>query len=92
MEKVSVYMTYNNAGGWFSALLVLSIGYGICLALYRVSLDPMARFPGPKIAAMTGYYEFYHDYFRNGMYVYEIEKMHKKYGKWTIKPSSYKKR
>ena len=81
MDKFLVYMTDHSTGGWLSSLVVLLIGYCICLAIYRISFDPLARFPGPKIAAMTGYYESYHDCFRNGTYVFEIEKMHKEYGK-----------
>ncbi|KAL9089182.1 MAG: hypothetical protein Q9159_002653 [Coniocarpon cinnabarinum] len=50
------------------------------LFLYRLLLSPLAQFPGPKIAAATGWYEFYYDFFCDGVYVYEIEKMHNKYG------------
>ncbi|KAF2113824.1 cytochrome P450 [Lophiotrema nucula] len=53
---------------------------GISVVVYRLHLSPLARFPGPKVAASTGLYEFYHDFFRRGKYIFEIEKMHKKYG------------
>lgn len=55
--------------------------YFIGLVIYRLYFSPIARFPGPKIAAATGWYEFYYDYWKNGKYIFEIEKMHKKYGK-----------
>lgn len=66
-----------------AALLLIGItfGYTTCLAFYRLVLSPVAGFPGPKIAAVTGWYEFYYDFFLKGSYLYEIEKMHNKYGK-----------
>jgi hypothetical protein len=56
------------------------IGYWISLAIYRLYFHPLAGFPGPKIAAITHLYEIAWDYFGNGAYLFEIEKMHKKYG------------
>jgi hypothetical protein len=57
--------------------LILSISYG---AFWRLYLSPVAKFPGPKLAAVTFWYEFYHDVVRGGQYVYEVERMHQKYG------------
>lgn len=51
------------------------------VAVYSFFLSPLARFPGPKLAALTGWYETYFDCFRKGRYWIEIEDMHKKYGK-----------
>jgi hypothetical protein len=50
------------------------------LILHRLFLSPLAQFPGPKIAAATGWYEFYFDYFHNGAYIFEIERLHRVYG------------
>ncbi|KAL4804399.1 cytochrome P450 [Aspergillus unguis] len=54
--------------------------YGLALLVYRLWFSPLAKFPGPKIAAATVWYENYHDAIRWGQYAFEIEKMHKKYG------------
>lgn len=54
--------------------------YGLSLVIYRLYFDHLAGFPGPRIAAATGWYEFYHDVIRRGQYIYKIEEMHKKYG------------
>ena len=54
--------------------------YGIGLAVYRLYFHPLAKFPGPKLAAATLWVEFYYDVVRSGIYIWEIEKMHKKYG------------
>ena len=63
--------------------LALTIVYPLTITLYHLLLSPLARFPGPKFAAATGYYEFYYDFFKKGSYVFEIEKMHNKYGRST---------
>lgn len=69
--------------------LYLAIALGVLWSLwtvygviYRLKLSPIAKFPGPKIAALTGVYEFYYDVVKKGMYIWEIEKMHQKYG-WS---------
>ncbi|PQE19169.1 cytochrome P450 protein [Rutstroemia sp. NJR-2017a BBW] len=54
--------------------------YATSLVLYRLFFSPIAGFPGPKIAAITGWYEFYYDYWKDGKYIFEIEEMHKRYG------------
>lgn len=48
--------------------------------LYRLCLHPLSKFPGPKLAASTHLYEFYFDVVCNGMFLWEIQKMHEKYG------------
>lgn len=60
---------------------VLSAGYLVWLSVYRLFLSPLARFPGPKIAALTGWYEFYYDVIKQGKYVFKIKDLHNKYGK-----------
>jgi hypothetical protein len=37
-------------------------------------------FPGPKLAALTLWYEFYYDVIKGGKYTWEIGRMHEKYG------------
>ncbi|KAF1963154.1 cytochrome P450 [Byssothecium circinans] len=56
------------------------VAYSTVLIIYRLFFSPLAKFPGPKIAAATGYYEFYHDYFGKGQYVKVIKSLHDKYG------------
>lgn len=55
--------------------------YLVWVAVYRLHLSPIAKFPGPKLAALTFWYEFYHDVIRPGKYTWEIIKMHEQYGK-----------
>lgn len=56
------------------------VGYQILKSLYRITLHPLAKFPGPKLAAVTYKYEFYYDGIKGGQYLYEIARMHDEYG------------
>ena len=58
--------------------------YYLGLFIYRLTFDRLAKFPGPKLAAATSWYEFYYDWWCEGQYVFEIEKMHKKYGTFCL--------
>lgn len=52
----------------------------ICLVFYRLSIHPLAKFPGPKLAAITRYYEGYYDLVLNGQYTFKIAELHQQYG------------
>lgn len=62
------------------AFLILYTAYA---AIYRLCFSPIAQFPGPKLAALTFWYEFYFDVVKRGSYVWEINKMHETYVMWT---------
>jgi hypothetical protein len=63
---------------WAAGLAVA--GYGLVLIVYRLCFSPIAHFPGPKLAAMTMWYEIYYEVVLQGQYTFEIAKMHQKYG------------
>jgi hypothetical protein len=56
--------------------------YSIALVLYRLFFAPLACIPGPKLAAITGWYETYYEVFQKlgGQYTFRIKEMHKEYG------------
>ena len=58
-------------------LIVCYILYG---AIYRLYLSPIAKFPGPKLAALTFWYEFYFDVIKRGRYTWQLGKLHEQYG------------
>jgi hypothetical protein len=65
-------------------LAILFLGvfllYLIGLILYRLYLSPIARFPGPKLAAMTYLFEGYYDVVKRGKYTFKIRDLHTEYG------------
>ncbi|ERF75987.1 hypothetical protein EPUS_01353 [Endocarpon pusillum Z07020] len=71
--------------GWISTsslvvALTLWATYCVCGIVYRLYFDPLAGVPGPKLAAMTTWYEAYYDLWLGGQYVWKIGELHKKYG------------
>ena len=68
---------------WLAGLVALGVGL-VAGGYYRIYLHPLAKFPGPKLAALSHWYEAYYDVFKKGRYIFEIEHMHQKYGKHSI--------
>jgi hypothetical protein len=71
--------------------VVLSLAAGlICLVylaslvVYRLYLSPIASFPGPKLAALSRWYEFYYDVILRGQFTFHIQKLHKIYGAFLL--------
>ncbi|KAF8463077.1 cytochrome P450 [Kalaharituber pfeilii] len=60
-----------------SALILL---YPIGLILYRLYFHPLARFPGPKLAAITSWYEVYWNVVKDGQACYKRKQWHEQYG------------
>lgn len=65
-----------------AGLLVTAILYSLGLGLYRLTLHPLAKFPGPKLSAFTGWYEAFSDFFggHDNTFAFKIQRMHEKYG------------
>jgi hypothetical protein len=61
-------------------LVVALITWTASVLIYRLYFSPISKFPGPKLAAATLWYEFYYNIIKGGMYMWEIQKMHEKYG------------
>lgn len=54
--------------------------YFCYLTVARLLLSPLARFPGPKLAAWSNCYEFYYDVIRQGRFTEHIQALHRRYG------------
>lgn len=80
MKKES--MAFRDMDFSFHLLVIPYITFLICRIFYRLSFHPLARFPGPKIAAVTKWYERYFELVQRprGQYFREIDRMHDKYG------------
>jgi Cytochrome P450 len=76
-------LTYISSRSWTEISLLSStllILYIAALSVYRLYFCPIARFPGPKLAALTLWYEFYFDVILSGRYQWKIREMHARYG------------
>ncbi|KAF2014472.1 cytochrome P450 [Aaosphaeria arxii CBS 175.79] len=54
--------------------------YNLGLIFHRLFLHPLAKFPGPKLAAVTSLYEAYYEILLKGQYSRKISQLHDKYG------------
>lgn len=54
--------------------------YNLMGAIYRLRFSPVSRFPGPKLAALTFWYEFYYDVVLRGQYTFHLRTLHAKFG------------
>jgi hypothetical protein len=61
-------------------LLVAWLGSFIFEGIYNISNNPLAPFPGPKLAAFTSWYKTYYEVFRRESWTEVLERLHKKYG------------
>lgn len=67
----------------FVGLLCPTLLVFICSRVYSVYFGPLAKFPGPKLAAATLWYEFYYDVILKGRYTFKIKELHGKYGMFS---------
>ena len=72
-----------------SAVVAL-VAYYIIVAIYRLTFHPLAKIPGPKLAAVSLLYQTYYST-RNGRSIFyaQIALLHKQYGKWILDSSMW---
>ncbi|CAI7609831.1 unnamed protein product [Penicillium pancosmium] len=61
-------------------LLGSLVAYFLVTIIYRVHIHPLSKFPGPRLAALTGLYEIYFAAWGTGSFEDEIDRMHEEYG------------
>ena len=80
-EFVNLIIHQSTFKNVFLGVVVAYLVYGALLCVYRITCHPLAKFPGPKLAAATFWYEFYYDLFPHKLrYLWRIEELHRKYG------------
>ena len=66
------------------ALYEIVIGIFVTRLLYvivaRLIFSPLSHIPGPKLAALTSWYEFYYDVVKPGQFIWHIQELHLQYG------------
>lgn len=60
--------------------LLLGTFYYIGLVIWRLFFHPLSKFPGPRLAAASRWYEFYHDVILGGVTPKRYSALHKRYG------------
>ena len=55
--------------------------YIIALAVYRLYFSPLAKFPGPKLAALSKWYEAYYEIYLKGQFSFHLDDLHERYGR-----------
>ncbi len=62
------------------ALIVAALTWSCCSAFYNVYFHPLARFPGPKLAAASKYWLFYQEFVK-GVSLSDVrDELHAQYG------------
>lgn len=64
------------------AVAILYVCGVASVVFYRLYLHPISRFPGPRIAAATGWYQAYYDIVKKGKMTQNIAKLHEIYGEF----------
>jgi len=69
---------------WLSYAVLSFLVYLAVLAIHRLYFHPLARFPGPKLAALTSWYEFYYDVILDGQFYFKRKELHELYGEFNF--------
>ena len=76
--------TSNHVVQQFGALICIYICYSFFLVAQRLFFHPLRKFPGPRLAAITGWYETYHEAVLGGTFVKQYGRWHKIFGKLRL--------
>lgn len=69
----------------FQTSLAAGLLWTVSEACRRLFLGPLAHIPGPRLAALTWWYEFYFDAVQPAQYIFKIQEFHQKHGtSWSI--------
>ena len=83
MDRVTLSSTTLN---WYASIPLVTWAIGaafiivLLIALQRLYIHPLRAIPGPRLAALTSWYECYYDVYRPGQYAFKIAELHKSYG------------
>jgi hypothetical protein len=64
----------------FLTLFGAYAAYLLGLVIYRLYFHPLAKFPGPKYAAISRWHEFYYEVVLKGQFTFKVQELHKQYG------------
>ncbi|KAJ5628200.1 hypothetical protein N7490_010428 [Penicillium lividum] len=61
-------------------IFLFGLLYFTAVLFYRLVLSPLAKFPGPRLAAATRLYEIYYQLIKGGTFTWHINDLHDTYG------------
>ncbi|KAF2834346.1 cytochrome P450 [Patellaria atrata CBS 101060] len=64
----------------FAAVVTIYALYLFGLGIYRVYFDALSHYPGPKLAALTTWYQAYYDLYYHGQWFKKLGQLHEQYG------------
>lgn len=67
------------------AIVGVIVARVLSTALYRLYFHPLAHIPGPKLAALTFLYQTYFSLVNGSRFYAQIGKLHKIYGKLSLR-------
>lgn len=70
-------LTWGNA---ICLFIGIWLAYSVGLSVQRLWLSPISHIPGPRLAALTQYYEFFYDVVLGGQFTFKLLELHKVYG------------
>ena len=79
----SSIMNITNSYLWIGCAIVLVLAV-VSKYIYRLTLHPLAKFPGPKLAAATNLYGAFFDLRPSSSYVKQFPDLHARYGALSI--------
>jgi hypothetical protein len=77
--------TAGNSPAWTVSMLCGI--YVVVRCIYNLYFHPLRKIPGPRITAITSFYDFWYDVVKGGTYLWEIRRMHEVYGKMAVLPA-----
>ncbi|KAJ5671894.1 Cytochrome P450 [Penicillium longicatenatum] len=60
--------------------VVVALLWVVTESIRRLFFHPLSHIPGPRLAALTWWYEFYYDVVLPGKYIFRIQELHREYG------------
>ena len=85
LDTFGIYLSWSKSAVGGLVLGCFLVWYAGRL-VYNVYFHPLSRFPGPKLAAASRWYEGYFDNLvgQGGQYMYEVDRIHQKYGQICV--------
>ena len=76
----SLLAKYPNTLAFSAGMLAVTSVFIGAILFYRLFMSPLAKFPGPRLAAATRLYETYFQIIKGGVFTWHIDELHEKYG------------